>query len=1114
MLLATLLAAMGAAPGMVRAASMEIWPAERRANNTLFCYGNDWNSMLIAIYPEDYGKQRLELPAQFAEPTVLTVTLPAGVEFLGADLMHVPGVGRDFPVESITREGKAYRRIRMTLPAEGLTKRLLQGKYYYHVFVWFAAPEKLDDTVSYELLHGDRKLAAGGSRLVTAGVVADRRALPKRFGFYPYGIQTNIPHRDYDRRADFLRRFGISGIESHWPNGLPADEPTASHLTFAANRRHGVKNIANMTLFASKYGGAYGAVREAVMKRGGLVAAMDESCAGLESEAALADWRAAHRWFDMALFDWEPTGPHIWPGYDDPATLAAFAARQGLAEGLTAAQVQQEHGEGYARFRMEQIARPVHALRRTMDAVKPIPLRVEQGSGATAHVDYDVYGHDFPALSPMIYQPSPLGYARNLLEMLAHTPVPAAKFWPDLTIGWPNVPVHRQTPQEFLLDTMVTAAAGCGSMSHWPGIHYSDASWFGIHEGLLRLAPVEAIYLDGQRAGGITLAGMPYREETISLGHRTLVHSAPDWRATLITFAHEYQGEHLLTLLNYHQGEDCFVRVTAPALQGRFLVNAEAQAYQVLDGKGQALVRVGKETPALWLVTADKSRVARLRQIEAATVGKEFAAARQAFLAASSKSEVQLGTTGDLTIGYAMTRFGGEERVTLQVKTPTQTLAFGPSGGRVYDWAVKGMPPFVAGDNHGTDGFIMDMLWLPSSARWSGDEVEEMTLVGCTNDGREARVVYEGALRKGAPGIGLRKTYRVPAAGSSLGVEVTFHNERVDAAPAKLAYWSHNVLRVAAAHFIGRELFHETPKGATTVLTAEGLPLDLMPEVVMPQSIIGSTGPVYAEYFPQSQSGLIVRLPDNFMNVYRWSHYGKPMCGSEWMSRPLSLGAGASATLRFSLTAVPEATPEKLREALAAPAEEVADDGNLLPFGFTKLNDRGLPVGWTVTATGQGTTATAAPEDQGEMVVKLAMPEEGSVQLDLTQPTRLDPAGDYMLVVQMKVQDMHHTGHWYERPAGVRLYVYGTDNQHTWLAVHGEGSTQGWITAVLPFPSSAKVRPHFAHSRVLLRCYNMTGTVSFRNPMIVRRPAGMEIQRSFTLEDGSQVTSAALEVRK
>ncbi len=117
----------------------------------------------------------------------------------------------------------------LPLPAEGLTARLLRGKWYFHVFVWFAAPGSIDDAVSWELLYGDGKLAEGGSRLVTAGVVRDGRKLPERFRFYPYGVQTTVPEGDHDRMADFWRRLGIGGIEAHWTYGLPADEPTEYH---------------------------------------------------------------------------------------------------------------------------------------------------------------------------------------------------------------------------------------------------------------------------------------------------------------------------------------------------------------------------------------------------------------------------------------------------------------------------------------------------------------------------------------------------------------------------------------------------------------------------------------------------------------------------------------------------------------------------------------------------------------------------------------------------------------------------------------------------------------------------------------------------------------------
>jgi hypothetical protein len=1101
-------------------ASVEIWPSERRGNNTLFCYGGDWNTMLIGIYSDDHGKHRLKLPERFTEPTVLWVTLPEEAEFLGAHVygQNELGVNKAFETTKTTQDGKAFRRVRIPLLNDVLTQRLITKSYYYRIHVWFDAPEHLDSAVSWELHYGETTLAKGGSKLVTAGVVRAGRKLPRTFGFYPYGCLSIVPADNHDRMAEFYQRFGISGIEAHWPYGLPDEKNARLHGMFAANRRHGIKNNANMTLFARKYGKrAYGGRQEATMKLGGLTKAMDQVCAGLTSDTARQEWALAEHVFDLAHWDWEPTGPDMWPGYDDKATIAAFAAEKGIDRTLTTKELKTTHRDAYRQYRMRQISRPLYAMKKMIDSVRPMPFRVEQGAGASRHVDYSIYGNDFDALSPMIYQPSPLGYARNLLETLRSTSVPARKFWPDLTIGWSFSKVHRESPDAFLMDTIVTAAAGCGSVSHWPGIHLADASWFGIHEGLARIALVEEFYTDGAKTAAVSTKGVPYRHQRIDLGHTTIDHVAPDWRSSLICFAQELKGEVLLSLLNYHLAEDAFVAVAAPALPNGYLVNPVDKTYQILDDAGKAIVQVQRQSPGLWIATADPARITGLRRLETTAVTDELAKAKSAFLKANKAGSVRLGKVGDIDVTYGLVAFGGEDRTVLKVVTAKQTISFGAGGGRIYDWSVEGVGEFVGKETFGTEGFVMDMLWLPETARWSGDEVQEMSLVQCDNDGQEARVVYEMPLSNGFPGIRLRKTYRIPAKGTSVTVEIDLFNERVDQTPATLAYWGHNVLPVGLTTFVGDDTVHETGKGLSTIFPLRDLPAELKPYVLMPKSIVGSTGNTYAEFIPELRAGLVFSLPPNLMNVYRWSGRTKKQCGSEWMTQPFAIPAGTTHSFAFSIAVVPETTPEALQKRILAQDTTTGKARNLLACRFEKLGDDGLPAQYTIKKEGphaQEAVVSVAKDDSGAMVVKAKIPQEASIHIDSAKRTRLDPDGDYLLTVQVKVDDLRYTGNWYKRPAGIRIYAYGLENKHTWLAIHGEGSTDGWVTAVLPFPAGDDVRRQLAVPNVLLRCYNMTGTVQFREPMILKRPPGAQVQRSFRKKDGTEVFGGQLQLRR
>jgi hypothetical protein len=647
-----------------------------------------------------------------------------------------------------------------------------------------------------------------------------------------------------------------------------------------------------------------------------------------------------------------------------------------------------------------------------------------------------------------------------------------------------------------------------------------DGAWFGIHEGLTQIALVEDFYLNGKAVNTITSKGLAYREDTIDLGGgRKMMLPTPDWREPLVSFVHESKGDFLLTLLNYHQTEDAFVQISGTPLKQRYLINPVDKTYQMSSADGVAVVHVGKESPVLLIATANQAKTRGLQLIKDNTVQTDFQTVKDAYLKANRQSKIALGTVGAVTTSYNEIQFAETAQICLQVKTPEQTLWFGPTGGRVYDWQAKEMRGFVE-KNDPKGGFAMDLLWLPDGARWSGDENGKMTLASCRNNGQEAIVVYEGAFTRGLPGVTIRKTYRVPASGTTLHIEITLRNGRVDETPVILSYWAHNVLAVAEMHCITDSLTHAFQKGQSAIFTAKDLPSEFKSHVISPNQITGTSGSVYAEFFPDRQAGLVFQLPENFMNVYRWSSPNREMCGSEWMSQPISLRAGAETDLKFSITAVPKATAQSLRKLLtpvgrpAAVPAKATDPENLLSCTFDKLNNGQLPDDYTLETMGEnpdGAVISTEKDDSGAVAVRIDMSKESSAQINTARVSRLEPGKEYLLTVQVKIDRMQHYGNWYKDPRGVRIYVYGIDNRHVWLAIWGNGSTDGWITGFLPF--STAQAGELANPNVFFRCFNMTGTVRFRNPMILERPAGVEIKPGFELADGTRVMGSGLQLK-
>lgn len=894
--------------GVSLAASGDLWPADTRRNQTSWCYGNEWNMLRFGFYSDKgrpsncNGKFKFDIPLPATEDAILEVDLPGEVEFLGVIQRGDNKVSTDVPIRRVTQEGKERMIISVAIDKKHLN--LYMGQYYLTVKLWFKPPAQLKDRLSWSLTYNGKTLARSTLYLVTAGVLTEGAKLPERFGFYPYGNTGTFPNNDFARMSDFYRRFGMTGVVEHWTRGLAKDDNQGPPV-LVANRLAGIKNVANIGEFCNQFSKNLATASKKSVGSMGLVEAMNIACKGIEGEGAERRWRAAAEWFDIVNYNWEPKGPRFWPGYDDSVTAAAFAEKMGLDK-VTPNDLAGRHRNAYERFRMKLTAKPLYSLKKLIETVKPMPIFIEQGDGLGRGVEYDVYARDFDFVRPMIYKPRAITYARDLMNTLRSTTVEHKKFMPDITVGWPEVGSFRETPAEMLLDTIITAAAGCGGLAHWPELYRTDAVMFGVHDGLTRIALVEDFYFDGKIAQNVTIAGAPYHQERIDVGGRTIDLQGPNWPAVLFTFAHELNGECLITVLNYHEDEDAFVNVSSPRFAGMYLVDPVNKKYYTCDADGSAMVLVEKQLPVMLIATSSASRIEGCDAVDAARIKIGFEAAQRKHLSSNPQGSAKLGEVGNIKIAYELVNFGGEEHVCVAISNPLQSVKLNPSGGRIFDWVVNGMEHFVSKESYSTDGWGMDLLWMPQHARWSGDETEPMELVLCDNDGRHARIVYEHELSRSMPGLILRKEYAIPADKAAVHVAVTLRNERQG--EATVSYWQHNSLATAAATFAAPN-FLTYDKQQTSVFVAEDLGDDLQRYVVEPGRIISATGADYSEVFSAESASMTFRLPDDFMAIYRWCDAGRGRRSTEWMSKPVTIQPAQSHTWRFSMKAAGPLAP-------------------------------------------------------------------------------------------------------------------------------------------------------------------------------------------------------------
>jgi hypothetical protein len=334
-------------------------------------------------------------------------------------------------------------------------------------------------------------------------------------------------------------------------------------------------------------------------------------------------------------------------------------------------------------------------------------LAVEQGDGVNAHIDYKFYDKAVRWHDPMIYTSSPVNYYQRVLAMTKM--VKPKKIMPVNSFGWTFAGVTRQSVQDMLMDTVGTAASGCGAISHWPGLQWTDeGEFYGFYQALTMLAHGEDFYFDGKEVNTLKIKGLPFKSKKINLGYKTLDLSQPDWKNSLFYHQHKLKNETLISILNFNQDYDAFVEIKGKGLRGKYLVNPVNKTYLKLNSN-KTTIKIPLFSPGLWILTTDSKRIINCRELISSEITANCQSAKKAFLAASGKSKMQLGTKGKISVGYGQVDFGSKKTIALNISTPTQKISFNKSGGRIIGWLV-GKEQFVGTKKFSADGFCMDLL--------------------------------------------------------------------------------------------------------------------------------------------------------------------------------------------------------------------------------------------------------------------------------------------------------------------------------------------------------------------------------------------------------------------
>lgn len=601
-----------------KAASMDLWPASIRKNNTAYVIEGELSKLMFNIYPQNTIKGKYAIPdleKDLSKKKIsLVIDLPEDIKFIGASQMgERKFIEKDkIKTEPITLKGIPYIRYRFPLTTEKLKRRITRYTYYYQV--WIKPTQKINSTIYWQLLEGDKTVLNASTRIKTIGKV-EKVDLPKRFFFVPYHPARGIAPEINEEIADLYKRMGTTHINMIYYSKGWGDKV----LLVNALKKAGIKIIAQR--IASF--GREGSLLHKHHQKMGLEPASKAFCNALASKTNKEEFAMIADQVDGVHWDAEYYVDSFFPGYDDLKTIKAFSLAKGFDKPLTPQQVKSKYKDEYRAYRMKLCTEPISVFYKMTRDIKPdTEVWICSGTGVGSTLDYETCNKYYDYLMPMIYTDPQSFYNRVKDTKTYHGG--GSKLVPCISSGFTSVNekqrvLTRRETGGLLLSYMGVASLGCAGICDWPGpTQLESGRLYEYYQGAKMLAPVEDFYFDGKPSKSISAKGKPYVNKKIKIGPRILDISQPKWNNFLTSQIDELKGDIAVTILNYHPDQEAFVEIKGelPGKDKIYLLNLFDGTY-LSDGndyltpeqlKNGVIVKVNASFPAVWFLTDDPGR--------------------------------------------------------------------------------------------------------------------------------------------------------------------------------------------------------------------------------------------------------------------------------------------------------------------------------------------------------------------------------------------------------------------------------------------------------------------------------------------------------------------------